>query len=120
MSKLGDRIINCYLGVMGTCAQLVVRKSRVGIEDGWIAWGSLLGMVLHIVRRNRLMHVGRCSRLGTIKKVVLVLLILTLNRLLMFQNSFLLLQERHINENAVDEDLILRFYEIDKGALAKR
>lgn len=84
-------------------------------------------MVLHIVRRNRLVHVGRCSRLGTIKlglwgvsKVVLVLLILTLNRLLMFQNSFLLLQERHINENAVDEDLILRFYEIDKGELAKR
>lgn len=104
---------------MGTGSQLVVRKSRVGIEDGGIAWGSLLGMVLNIVRRNGLVHVGGCSRLGTVKKVLLVLLILTFSCLLMFQNSFLLLQERHINENAVDEDLILRFCEIDKGGTSE-
>jgi hypothetical protein len=49
--------------------------------------------------------------LGTIKlglwgvsKVWPVLLILSLDLLLLFQNSFLLFQEREVNENAVDED----------------
>lgn len=51
-----------------------------------------------------------------VSKVILVLLFLTLNLLLLFQNFFLLLQERQVNENAVDEDLIVR-YEIERKLL---
>ena len=44
--------------------------------------------------------------LWVVSKVSL-LLILTLKLLLLFQNSFLVLHEREVNENAVDEDLSL-------------
>lgn len=48
-----------------------------------------------------------------VSKVCLVLLFLTLNLLLLFQDFSFLLQERHVNENAVGEDLIVR-YEIER------
>lgn len=87
-------------------------ESRIGVIGRWIARG------LGLLRRLR---PWGSKILGTIKlgllgvtKVWSVLLILTLNLLLLFQNSFLLLQEREVNENAVDEDLSLWFMRTEK------
>jgi hypothetical protein len=82
--------------------QSVVRgESIVGVK-GWRITGCLGWLCF---RRSsgslRTIELG----LWGVSKVCLVLLFLTLNFLLLCQNSFLLLQERHVNENAVDEDL---------------
>lgn len=88
---------------------MVIWKSRIWVVGWWIA--RALGLLL-----GGLCSLWRSKVWGTIKlghwavtEVCLVLLILSLNLLLLFQNSFLLLQEREVNENAVDEDLSLWF-----------
>lgn len=78
----------------------------------WLEEKFLVGIKGWRIARRRWLGWLRSIILGTVKlglwgvsKVCLVLLFLTLNLLLLCQNLFLLLQERHVNENAVDEYL---------------
>jgi hypothetical protein len=72
---------------------------RIDIS-GWITggWSRLIGLRLWGILGT--IEMG----LWVVSKVSL-LLILTLHFVLLIQNSFLVLQERVVNENAVDEDL---------------
>ena len=88
----------------GFSSLIFKRESRVRIKSWWIAgllgWCSDTGWCNFIRRKFELGVLG-----GESVWQGFALLFLTLNLLLLFQNFLLLLQERHVNENAVDEDL---------------
>lgn len=83
---------------------LVKWESRVRVIGWWVGVG-LLGLLERLCSWWSKVLGTIELRLWGVAEVWLSLLILKLNLLLLLQNSFLVLQERIVNENAVDEDL---------------